>query len=108
MLSQKKMIIGVFEFDFLGMHIKDGRYSLQPYVGRELLKITNVDLFKNEVHQFLGIVKYMAGCVDRLFSIIKLLQNMLKKVYHHGLQNKQKQFERLSRKFKDPISVCSH
>lgn len=78
-LSQKKMVIGVSEIDFLGMHIKDGQYSLQPHVGQELLKFADTDLSKREVQQFLGIVNYMADFVDHLTPIIRPLQNMLKK-----------------------------
>ncbi|KAL2531113.1 Uncharacterized protein Adt_04464 [Abeliophyllum distichum] len=79
MLAQKKMVIGVPEINFLGMHIKDGQYSLQPHVGQELLKFPDSNLSKKEVQQFLGIVNYMADFIDHLSTTVKPLQNMLKK-----------------------------
>ncbi|KAL2486356.1 putative mitochondrial protein [Abeliophyllum distichum] len=79
MLAQKKIVIGVPDINFLGMHIKDGQYSLQPHVGQELLKFPDTNLSKKEVQQFLGIVNYMADFIDHLSTTIKPLQNMLKK-----------------------------
>ncbi|KAL2518395.1 Reverse transcriptase domain-containing protein [Abeliophyllum distichum] len=78
MLAQKKMVIGVPEINFLGMHIKDGQYSLQPHVGQELLKFPDANISKKEVQQFLSIVNYMADFIDHLSTTIKPLQNMLK------------------------------
>ncbi|KAL2519014.1 putative reverse transcriptase domain [Abeliophyllum distichum] len=79
MLAQKKMQIGVNEVDFIGMHIKNGQYSLQPHIGQELLKFSDSNLSKKEIQQFLGIVNYMADFIDHLSTVIKPLQNMLKK-----------------------------
>ncbi|KAL2543131.1 Uncharacterized protein Adt_04109 [Abeliophyllum distichum] len=92
MLAQKKMVIGVPEINFLGMHIKDGQYSLQPHVGQELLKFSDTNLSKKEVQQFLGIVNYMADFIDHLSTTIKPLQNM-------SMKNRLKPFERLNKKF---------
>lgn len=49
MLSQKKMVIRVFEIDLWGMHNKDGQYSGQAHVCHEFLKFSDIDLSKREV-----------------------------------------------------------
>ncbi|XP_022854819.1 uncharacterized protein LOC111376123 [Olea europaea var. sylvestris] len=79
MLSKKKMIIAVFEIDFLGMHIKNGNYSLQPHIAEELLKFPNENLTKQQVQQFLGAINYMTNFFKQLTPIIRPLQEMLKK-----------------------------
>ena len=32
MLSEKKLILGVNQIDFLGMHLENGSYQLQPHI----------------------------------------------------------------------------
>ena len=36
MLVEKKMTIGTEKVDFLGMHLKDGQYIVQPHIAQEL------------------------------------------------------------------------
>lgn len=45
MLFYNKMVIRVFEIDFLEMRIKDDQNSLQPHVG-ELLMFADTELSK--------------------------------------------------------------
>lgn len=45
--KRKKGSIASIEIDFLfGMHIKNGRYSLQPHITQELLKFLDENFIK--------------------------------------------------------------
>ncbi|KAL3643586.1 hypothetical protein CASFOL_014401 [Castilleja foliolosa] len=44
MLSEKKMVIGEKEIDFLGMHISEGQYHLQPHIATQLEEFTTRNL----------------------------------------------------------------
>ena len=79
MLSAKKMILTTSKIEFLGMEIENGRYSLQPHICQKLLDFPESNLTKQQVQQFLGLVNYITPFVERLSSIIRPLQMLLKK-----------------------------
>ncbi|KAG8477864.1 hypothetical protein CXB51_027506 [Gossypium anomalum] len=65
MLSEKKMQINKTKIQFLGMDIKEGKYSPQPHIAQELLKFPTRDLFFKQVEQFIGIVNYLRDFIPK-------------------------------------------
>lgn len=78
MLSQKKIVIAQKEIEFLGMHFKDGFYYLGKHIAKELLKFSHENLYRKQVHQFLGIVNYLRYFVPKILKLTHSLLNMLK------------------------------
>ncbi|KAK8512148.1 hypothetical protein V6N12_031876 [Hibiscus sabdariffa] len=54
-LSERKMKINQREIEFLGMHLKEGKYHPGPHIAQELIKFPDKDLSKKQILQFLGI-----------------------------------------------------
>ena len=79
MLSEKNMIIGQTEIDFLGMHISKGQYHLQPHIASQLEHFPDKDLSFKQIQQFLGIVNYMADFIHDLAKFRTPLSALLKK-----------------------------
>ena len=79
MLAEKKMIIGVTDIDFLGMHISKGQYQLQPHIATQLDHFPDENLTFKQVQQFLGIVNYMAEFIHDLVKLRNPLTNQLRK-----------------------------
>ncbi|KAK9043368.1 hypothetical protein V6N11_071713 [Hibiscus sabdariffa] len=52
---ERKMKINQREIEFLGMHLKEGKYYPGPHIAQELLKFPEKDLSKKQILQFLGI-----------------------------------------------------
>ncbi|PKI56586.1 hypothetical protein CRG98_023030 [Punica granatum] len=51
-LSEKKMVIGQREINFLGMQLANGQYQPEPHVAQELLKYPEESLTKKQIQQF--------------------------------------------------------
>ncbi|CAE6074580.1 unnamed protein product [Arabidopsis arenosa] len=79
MLSEKKMAIGETEIDFLGMHISQGEYHLQPHIATQLDEFPDENLSFKQVQQFLGIVNYMSEFIHGLAKHRSILSAQLKK-----------------------------
>ncbi|KAL4336066.1 hypothetical protein GQ457_07G043400 [Hibiscus cannabinus] len=79
MLSERKMIINQKEIEFLGMHLKEGKYHPGPHIAQELTKFPDTDLSKKQVLQFLGIVNYLRDFVPKISKYTNPLRKMLKK-----------------------------
>ncbi|KAK9032330.1 hypothetical protein V6N11_056601 [Hibiscus sabdariffa] len=56
MLSERKMKINQREIEFLGMHLKEGKYHPGSHIAQELLKFPDKDLSKKQILQFLEII----------------------------------------------------
>ncbi|OMO86134.1 reverse transcriptase [Corchorus capsularis] len=78
MLSEKKMTIGTSEINFLGMHIKEGKYVAHPHIGQALQDFPNENLTKKQIQQFLGIVNYMSDFLSNLAKLSNPLKVLLK------------------------------
>lgn len=79
MLAEKKMIIGETKIDFLGMHISEGQYQLQPHIATQLDHFPDANLTFKQVQQFLGIVNYMADFIHDLVKYRTPLTKQLRK-----------------------------
>ncbi|KAK9032984.1 hypothetical protein V6N11_018026 [Hibiscus sabdariffa] len=79
MLSERKMKINQREIEFLGMHLKEGKYHPGSHIAQELLKFPNKDLSKKQILQFLGIVNYLRDFVPKISKYTNPLRKMLKK-----------------------------
>ena len=54
MLSEKKMILGVNQIDFWGMHLENGSYHPQPHNATKIQNFLGTNLSPKQVQQFLG------------------------------------------------------
>ncbi|KAK9028849.1 hypothetical protein V6N11_025986 [Hibiscus sabdariffa] len=79
MLSERKMKINQREIEFLGMHLKEGKYHPGSHIAQELLKFPYKDLSKKQILQFLGIVNYLRDFVPKISKYTNPLRKMLKK-----------------------------
>ncbi|KAK1382556.1 hypothetical protein POM88_020291 [Heracleum sosnowskyi] len=79
MLAEKKMIIGVTYIEFLGMHISEGQYHLQPHIATQLEHFPDENLTFKQVQEFLGIINYMADFIHDLAKYRTPLTDQLKK-----------------------------
>ncbi|KAK8526460.1 hypothetical protein V6N12_020931 [Hibiscus sabdariffa] len=79
MLSERKMRINQREIEFLGMHLKEGKYHPGPHIVQELIKFLDKDLSKKQILQFLGIVNYLRDFVPKISKYTNPLRKMLKK-----------------------------
>ncbi|KAK9010365.1 hypothetical protein V6N11_036876 [Hibiscus sabdariffa] len=79
MLSERKMKINQREIEFLGMHLKEGKYHPGSHIAQELLKFPDKDLSKKQILQFLGIVNYLRDFVPKISKYTNPLRKMLKK-----------------------------
>ncbi|GAA0148334.1 hypothetical protein LIER_07807 [Lithospermum erythrorhizon] len=75
----KKIIIGEERIEFLGMHISEGKFQLQPHIANELKTFPDENLTFKQVQQFLGIVNYMADFIHNLTKYQSILSAQLKK-----------------------------
>lgn len=80
MLSEKKNNIGKESIDFLGMTLKDGHYHPGRHIAVELLKFSDINLTKNQLQQFLGIVNYVWDFIPKVTVHTSQLSSMLKKM----------------------------
>ncbi|OMO69072.1 ORF I polyprotein [Corchorus olitorius] len=72
------MTIGTSEIDFLGMHLKEGKYVAQPHIGQALQDFPDENLTKKQIQQLLRIVNYMSDFLPNLAKISNPLRIMLK------------------------------
>ncbi|KAK9032918.1 hypothetical protein V6N11_017960 [Hibiscus sabdariffa] len=79
MLSERKMKINQREIEFLGMHLKEGKYHPGPHIAQEVIKFPDKDLSKKQILQFLGIVNYLRDFVPKISKYTNPLRKMLKK-----------------------------
>ncbi|KAK8982972.1 hypothetical protein V6N11_054957 [Hibiscus sabdariffa] len=79
MLPERKMKINQREIEFLGMHLKEGKYHPGPHIAQELIKFPDKDLSKKQILQFLGIVNYLRDFVPKISKYTNPLRKMLKK-----------------------------
>ncbi|KAK8562834.1 hypothetical protein V6N12_010900 [Hibiscus sabdariffa] len=79
MLSERKMKIAQQEIEFLGMHLKEGKYHPGPHIAEELLKFPDENLSKKQILQFLGIVNYLRDFLPKISKYTNPLRKMLKK-----------------------------
>ncbi|KAK8999122.1 hypothetical protein V6N11_070299 [Hibiscus sabdariffa] len=79
MLSERKMKINQRKIEFLGMHLKEGKYHSGSHIAQELLKFPDKDLSKKQILQFLGIVNYLRDFVPKISKYTNPLRKMLKK-----------------------------
>ncbi|KAK9029790.1 hypothetical protein V6N11_026892 [Hibiscus sabdariffa] len=73
------MKINQQEIEFLGMHLKEGKYHPGPHIAQELIKFPDKDLSKKQILQFLGIVNYLRDFVQKISKYTNPLRKMLKK-----------------------------
>jgi len=79
MLSKKKMVIGQFFIDFLGVSISDGKYTLQPHIAISHGEFSNKLTSTKQIQQFLGIVNYMSDFIPKVSRYRNCLAQLLKK-----------------------------
>lgn len=79
MLSQAKMEIGKREIDFVGTHIHDGTYTLQPHISTALQQFSDHLSSPKMVQQFLGLVNYMADFIPHIAKPRTILSALLTK-----------------------------
>ncbi|KAK8493538.1 hypothetical protein V6N12_055103 [Hibiscus sabdariffa] len=79
MLSERKMKINQRKIEFLGMHLKEGKYHSGPHIAQKLIKFPDKDLSKRQILQFLGIVNYLRDFVPKISKYTNPLRKMLKK-----------------------------
>ena len=79
MLSEKKMVIGQFSIDFLGVNISDGKYTLQPHIATSLGEFSDKLTSAKQIQQFLGIVNYMSDFIPKVSRYRNCLAQLLKK-----------------------------
>ncbi|KAK8556665.1 hypothetical protein V6N12_003062 [Hibiscus sabdariffa] len=79
MLSERKMKIAQQEIEFLGMHLKEGKYHPGPHIAQELLKFPDENLSKKQILQFLWIVNYLRDFLPKISKYTNPLRKMLKK-----------------------------
>ncbi|XP_043725511.1 uncharacterized protein LOC122672073 [Telopea speciosissima] len=73
------MEVGVTSVDFLGVTIHDGKYQLQPHLGKSLFQFSDGPLNTTQLQQFLGIVSYMAEFIPHQITYTGPLYKLLKK-----------------------------
>ena len=79
MLSEAKMHLAKTDIDFLGMHIKDGRYAPQPHIAHHLLQFPDQLTSAKQIQQFLGIVNYVSDFIPHVSRYRSLLSRLLRK-----------------------------
>ncbi|KAM7510453.1 hypothetical protein LguiB_009328 [Lonicera macranthoides] len=79
MLSERKMVIGKTEIEFLGMIIKNGKFQLQPHISRDLQSFPDKLTSKTQIQQFLGLVNYMSQFIPKVSKHTAPLTALLKK-----------------------------
>lgn len=79
MLSEKRMEIGKTEVDFVGMHLYNGQYSLQPHISTAIMNFPDKLPTQKSVQQFLGLVNYMADFIPHIAKPHSILASLLKK-----------------------------
>lgn len=79
MLSQAKMEIGKREIDFVGTHLQDGTYTLQPHISTALQKFPDHLSSPKIIQQFLGLVNYMADFIPHIAKHRAILSPLLSK-----------------------------
>ena len=77
MLSKKKIILGVNQIDFLGMHLENGSYQPQPHITSEIQKFPDTNLTQKQVQQFLGFVNYIGDFIPNHSKYTAPLSKML-------------------------------
>ncbi|KAG8489635.1 hypothetical protein CXB51_017679 [Gossypium anomalum] len=110
MLSERKMQINRSEIQFLGMDIREGKYSPQPHIAQELLKFPQKDLSFKQVQQFIGIVNYLRDFIPKVSEYINPLRKMLKKDPHPWSSSQTKALQRLKEIAQDlpPLQIPSY
>ncbi|KAK8999794.1 hypothetical protein V6N11_065290 [Hibiscus sabdariffa] len=73
------MKIAQQEIEFLGMHLKEGRYHPGSHIAQEWLKFPDDNLSKKQILQFLGIVNYLRDFLPKISRYTNPLRKMLKK-----------------------------
>lgn len=66
MLSRNKILIVTTEVEFLGMHISNGQYFLQPHISKSLQEFSDKLKSVKQIQQFLGLVNYMADFIPKI------------------------------------------
>ena len=79
MLSEKKMLIGQPKIEFLRTKLYDGLYKALSHMAQEFLKLSDTDLMKAQIQQFLGIINYLRDFIPYLFTLTSPLNKMLRK-----------------------------
>ncbi|PKI69026.1 hypothetical protein CRG98_010604 [Punica granatum] len=79
MLSEKKMVIGQREINFLGMQLANDQCQPEPHMAQELLKYLEEPLTKKQIQQFLGTVNYLKDFLPKIAKLTRPLEKMLKK-----------------------------
>lgn len=79
MFSQSKMEIGKREIDFLGTHLRDGTYTLQPHISTALQQFPDYLSSPKTVQQFLGLVNYMTDFIPHIAKPRTILSALLTK-----------------------------
>ncbi|KAG8492316.1 hypothetical protein CXB51_009828 [Gossypium anomalum] len=79
MLSERTMQINKSEIQFLGMDIKEGKYSPGPHIAQELLKFPSKNFSFKQIQQFIGIVNYVRDFIPKVSKYTNPLRKLLKK-----------------------------
>lgn len=79
MLSQAKMEIRKREIDFVGTHLQDGTYTLQPHISTALQRFPDHLSSPKMIQQFLGFVNYMADFIPYIAKHRAILSPLLSK-----------------------------
>ena len=78
-LSKKKIILGVNQIDFLGMHLENDSYQPQLHLTLEIQKFPDTNLTQKQIRQFLRFVNYIGDFIPNLSKYTTLLSKMLRK-----------------------------
>lgn len=73
------MLIAVTEIDFIGMHIQNGQYTLQPHISKSFNEFPDKLTSVKQIQQFLGLVNYMADFIPHIVKYRGPLSQLLKK-----------------------------
>jgi len=73
------MEIGKREIDFVGTHLQDITYTLQPHISTTLLQFPDHLPFHKSIQQFLGLVNYMADFIPHIAKHRAILTPLLSK-----------------------------
>ncbi|KAG8492315.1 hypothetical protein CXB51_009806 [Gossypium anomalum] len=95
MLSERTMQINKSEIQFLGMDIKEGKYSPGPHIAQELLKFPSKNLSFKQIQQFIGIVNYVRDFIPKVSKYTNPLRKLLKKDPPPWSSSQTKAFQRL-------------
>lgn len=109
MLSERKMVIGETTIDFLGMHLSQGQYQLQPHIASQLDNFRDENLAFKQIQQFFGIVNYMAEFIHDLSGYCTPLTKQLKKnapPWNQSCTNAVKQLKSLTKTL-PPLKIPS-